>query len=135
MGSVFSPSETILESNLSDYSHEKLKPLDHLNNLLTSRDVSSVRCILRSPWNETSERTKREHRRKARQALSVVLGEIAPNEGDSLWQALISSSKANSERNDESVDESLMKAFADCYRNANTWDTRRQILSYMADKA
>ena len=137
MGSLFSPSETLQGSNLSDYSHEKLKtrPLDHLNNLLTSRDVSPVRCVLRSPWDETSEQTKRQHMRKARQALSVVLAEIAPNEGDSLWQALISSSKANSECNDEGVDESLMKALADSYSNANTWDTQRQILSYVADKA
>ena len=86
MGSVFSPSETLLKSNLSDYSHEKLKPLDHLNNLLTSRDVSGTKLV---------NGQKREHTRKARQALSVVLGEIAPNEADSLWQALISSSKAN----------------------------------------
>ena len=135
MGSVFSPSETLLDSNLSDYSHEKLKPLDHLNNLLISRDISPVRCVLRSPWNETSERTKREHTRKAKQALSVVLGEIAPNEEDGLWKALTCSSCRNNGRNDESVDESLMKALADCYNNANTWDTRRQILSYMADKA
>ena len=135
MGSVFSPSETLLDSNHSDYSHEKLKPLDHLNNLLISRDISPVRCVLRSPWNETSERTKREHTRKAKQALSVVLGEIAPNEEDGLWKALTSSSCRNNGRNDESVDESLMKALADCYNNANTWDTRRQILSYMADEA
>ena len=123
MGSVFSPSETLQESNLSDYSHERLKPLDHLNKLLTSRDVSPVRCVLRSAWVETSERTKREHTRNA------------PNEEDSLWHALTSSSNLNSERDNENVDESLMKALVDCYSNANTWDTRRQILSYMADKA
>ena len=111
-----------------------MKPLDHLNNLLIRRDISPVRCVLRSPWNETSERTKREHTRKAKQALSVVLGEIAPNEVNGLWKALTSSSCRNNGRNDESVDESLMKALADCYNNANAWDTRRQILSYMADK-
>ena len=110
MGSVFSPSETLLDGNHSDYSHEKLKPIDHLNNLLISRDISPVRCVLRSPWNETSERTKREHTRKAKQALSVVLGEIAPNEVNGLWKALTSSSCRNNGRNDESVDESLMKA-------------------------
>ena len=135
MGSVFSPSETLLDNNLSDYPHEKLKPLHHLNNLLISRDISPVRSVLRSPWNETSERTKREHTRKAKQALSVVLGEIAPNEEDGLWRALTSSSCRNNERDDKSVDESLMKALADCYNNANACDTRRQILSYMADKA
>lgn len=29
----------------------------------------------------------------------------------------------------------MVKALADCYNNARKWDTRRQILSYMADKA
>lgn len=29
----------------------------------------------------------------------------------------------------------MVKALADIYNNASKWDTRRQILSYMADKA
>ena len=36
--------------------------------------------------------------------------------------------------NDERVDEVLMEALADCYRNASNWRTRRQIWSIMADK-
>lgn len=133
-GSVFSPSNTLLQSELSDCTaDEKLTPLDHLNSLLTSRSVSPVRCVLRSPWDESSERTKREHTRKARQAISVILDEIAPNDANRLWQAV--TAKAGNKCNDACVDDSMMKALADCYINANTWDTRRQILSYMADKA
>ena len=65
---------------------------------------------MRSPWVETGERTKRANTRKAKQAVSVLLGEIAPNKEDR--HALTSSSNKNSERNNENVDESLMKALA-----------------------
>ena len=78
--------------------------VDHLNNLLISRDISPVRCVLRSLWNETSERTKQQHTHKTKQALSVVLGEIAPNDEDGLWRALTSSSCRSNELNDKSVD-------------------------------
>ena len=42
--------------------------LDHLNTFLESREVSPIRYTLRTSWNETSDRTKRQHVRKARQA-------------------------------------------------------------------
>ena len=35
---------------------------------------------------------------------------------------------------EEREDEVLIQALAECYRNANNWQTRRQILSIMADK-
>ena len=87
--------------------------------------------MLRSPWNDISERTKRQHTRKAKQLISVMLEEIAPQEPERLWQTLTSARSMN----DDNVDMSLMKALADCYNKASKWDTRRQILSYMADKA
>ena len=33
------------------------------------------------------------------------------------------------------MDKELMNALTECYSNASTWDTRRQILSIVADKA
>ena len=109
----------------------RLHLFDHLNGLLSSRSLSPVRSVLRSPWNDISERTKRQHTRKAKQLISVMLEEIAPQEPERLWQTLTSARSMN----DDNVDMSLMKALADCYNKSSKWDTRRQILSYMADKA
>ena len=62
--------------------------LDHLNTFLESREVSPIRYTLRTSWNETSDRTKRQHVRKARQAVSAVLSEVAPEDPCQIWHAL-----------------------------------------------
>ena len=88
-------------------------------------------------WEDASERTRRRHIRKANQVVDAVLEEVAPNQSDQLWKSLVTSKSLDQHPvndNDERVDEVLMKALAECYRNASNWRTRRQILSIMADK-
>ena len=115
--------------------------LDHLNTFLESREVSPIRYTLRTSWNETSDRTKRQHVRKARQAVSAVLSEVAPEDPGQLWHALSKSQamqrwfSAHTESGAGSTDDTLLDALASCYKNADHWDTHRQILSIMADKA
>ena len=79
--------------------------------------------------------------RKVRQAVSAVISEVAPEEPCQLWQALSKSQvmqrdfTPDTESGCGTTDETLMEALATCYKNADQWDTRRQILSIMADKA
>lgn len=86
---------------LEDLHVHPLSPLDHLNGLLSRRSLSLVRSVLRSPWYDISERTKRQYTRKARQVISVALDDIAPQESENLWQALTS---AQSKNGDDNVD-------------------------------
>ena len=115
--------------------------LDHLNTFLESREVSPIRYTLRTSWNETSDRAKRQHVRKARQAVSAVLSEVAPEDRGQLWHALSKSQvmqrwfSADTESDTGSTDETLLDTLASCYKDADHWDTRRQVLSIMADKA
>ena len=112
------------------------EPIDHLNSFLRSRDISPIRYTLKTPWNDASGRTRRLHEHKAKQAVSAVLGEIAPNDPDLLWESIMSS-KQNETGNhtcSSGLDKELMYTLANCYKNANEWDSRRQILSIMADK-
>ena len=83
-----------------------------------------------------SERTRRRHFRKARQSITAALDEIAPNQVHHLWKALVSkpSEPQYSSEEENAVDYVLMEALTECYANANRWDTKRQILSIMADK-
>jgi len=66
---------------------------------------------------------------------------VAPEDPGQLWHALSKSQvtqrlfSADSESGIGSTDETLLDALASCYKNADQWDTRRQILSIMADKA
>ena len=112
------------------------EPIDHLNSFLRSRDISPIRYTLKTPWNDASGRTRRLHERKAKQAVSAVLGEIAPNDPALLWESIMSSkqNETGSHTCCSGLDKELMYTLANCYKNANEWDSRRQILSIMADK-
>ena len=60
-----------------------------------------------------------------------MLDEVAPNQSDQLWQSLVTSKSFGQHPfndDEEREDEVLMQALAECYRNANNWQTRRQIL-------
>ena len=107
---------------------------------MRSRSISPIRATLKTPWDDASERTKRRHVRKAGQAFSAVVSEVAPNDPDRLWNA-IASSKAkqrlfptDEEDDIDHTDDALLEAMVTCYLNANEWHTQRQILSYIADK-
>jgi len=113
-------------------------PLTKLDDFLDSRDISPVRHTVTVPWDDASERTRRRHLRKAQQAVGAVLEEVAPKQSGKLWNSLVPSLNqifsTESESEDKDVDNVLMKALTECYSNASAWDTRRQILSIMADK-
>ena len=113
-----------------------LEPLEKLNNFLQIRDISPLRHVMRSQWEDASERTKRRYVRNTRQAINAVLEEVAPNQHHRLWQAIISKPLDSQHPFEEqqNVDSVLMEALAQCYENTNKWDTKRQILSIMADK-
>ena len=89
-----------------------------------------------SHWEDASERTRRRHVRKARQAITAALDEIAPNQLHHLWKAIVSKplEPQNSSEEEDDVDNVLMEALTECYANANRWDIKLQILSIMADK-
>ena len=130
---IYLPSTLLEETETSTKGMKWEEPIDHLNSFLRSRDVSPIRYTLKTPWNDASGRTRRLHERKAKQAVSAVLGEIAPNDPDLLWESIMSS-KQNETGNHKFLDKELMYTLANCYKNANEWDSCRQILSIMADK-
>lgn len=89
------PYSTYKPSESSDDSGDETTPSDtsrnKLNEFLSSRDISPIRCKLTTAWHATKEWTKRHYTRKARQAVHAVIEEIAPGDTDSLWEALVSS--------------------------------------------
>lgn len=125
------------EPELSTHS-EEIPSLYPLNTYLDSRDISPVRYTLKTPWQNASARTKRQYVRKAKQAISAALTDIAPEQQDQLWQEVLRKPIFPTSSEDEgdlgSTDSVLMEALASCYNNASSKSTKRQILSYMADK-
>ena len=126
-GSEFDAS--LYEPSFSEEGTHHESPREKLNEFLASRDISPIRHSMRTPWEEASERTKRLYTRKAREAVNACLNEIAPDDSEMLLTSLM---KCKSE--ESAIDSSLMDCLTECYRNADHWSARRQILSIMADK-
>jgi len=95
---------------------------------------------MNTPWENASDRTKRYYMRKARQSVTAVIDEIAPCAVGPIWKSLSSSNamreqySISGDENDEDLDSVLLDGLAECYNAAGSWDSRRQILSIMADK-
>lgn len=87
--SFYQPSECF--TTPSEDNFETSTPREKLNLFLASRDISPIRHVMVTPWEEAAERTKRFHRRKARQVVFAALEEIAPNSAEMLLDCLQSS--------------------------------------------
>lgn len=127
--SLYQPSDASYLSVTAEEPETDASPKEKLNAFLCSRDISPIRHSLSLPYEQTSERTKRFHIRKAQQVVDACLREIAPDDADMLFASLKTTNS-----NERSVDDTLMEALSECYNNSSSWSTRRQILSIMADK-
>ena len=141
-GSFYLPpcEDTFSDVSFDDLQVSQNRPLDALNTYLVSRDVSPVRSQLQTSWEKASGRTKRYYTRKASQGVAALVQDMTPHETGPLFRALCSSDALHSQRSEEedsdedNMDVTLMEALAECYQAASRWETRRQILSIMADK-
>ena len=92
-------------------------------------------------WTECTERTKQAHTRKAQQGITAILEEISPSDPGVIWNSVPKSQAIQQwfpsvERKNKThnVDITLLDALTECYNGASNWQTRRQILSIIADK-
>ena len=147
VGSLYTPkgdeTDSSMEISFDEHGNAQSaqkKPGDALNEYLQARDASPIRSRLSTPLDIASERSKRYYVRKAVQSVTAVMEDIAPKSPAQLFQALCSSKtiqnilSSDDESDEVTVDETLMEALAECYHAATCWETRRQILSIMADK-
>ena len=106
-----------------------------MNEFLRSRNAGSIGPY-KKRWEEASIRTKNSHVIKARDAVVAALDVIAPGYAGHLWEALKASysvEKALHVPEESSADKRYLEALSETYHNASSWETRRQVLSVMAD--
>jgi len=139
MTSSFLPSDT--QDDSASRTLRDVSSKFQLNKFLVSRDISPVRSCLATPWNEAGDRSKRYYIKKASQAVAESLKVIVPNDPDLLWQSLVGSQTINKQLSVSSShdayihkDDALLESLAECYNEADQWETRRQILSIMVEK-
>ena len=131
-----------MEESFDDYYNAQsspIKPVDDLNEYLHSRDASPICSSLSTPWEIVSERTKRYYVRKASQSVTAIMEDIAQKSPAQLFQAMsswpaVQQGLSSDGKTEVAVDVTLMDALAECYHALTSWETRRQILSIIADK-
>ena len=106
-----------------------------MNEFLSSCNAGSVGPY-KKRWEEASMRTKQSHVSKAKDAVVAALNVIAPGDAGHLWEALKASNSVEKSlqiSEECPADKRYLEALAETYQNASSWDTRRQVLSVMAD--
>ena len=108
-----------------------------LNEFLVASGKSTL-IEQRKPWgHQLDSRTSKVYVTKARDAVVAALEVITPDDAGGLWEALKSSGEVESAlgvlSEPHPADDKYLKSLAETYQNAASWDTRRQVLSIMAD--
>lgn len=90
-------------------------------------------------WNEANERTQERYVNRSSEIVKSVFSVVYPDNAAHLWKELKLSSAMDKIMGSDSVrllsDNSYLEALAAAYKNAASWDTRRQVLSIMAGVA
>ena len=114
------------------------KPLRLLNAFLEECDVKTIDNPQQG-WNNYAERTKRRYIQQTRDVLVAVLKVVSPENAGYLWTAIQASKAVNEVLGVEGImfpsQRLYLEAIAETYKNAGSWDTRRQILSIMTGVA
>ena len=133
--SLFVPDEDSVSSSdeeSEEPSNEYIRR-EHLNRFLETCNVQKL-TRPRNRWAEAGARTHSNHVKKAKDVIVAALDVITPGDAAHLWDALQSSMLVDKELGYEgSADRKYLEALAETYKNASAWDTRRQVLSIMAD--
>lgn len=87
--SFYQPSESFTTPSGDTFGTRSSR--EKVNLFLASRDISPIRHVMVTPWEEAAERTKRFHKCKARQVIFAALEEIVPNSVEMLLDCLQSS--------------------------------------------
>ncbi|XP_015770410.1 PREDICTED: uncharacterized protein LOC107348864 [Acropora digitifera] len=103
--------------------------------------VASGKAVVaqpKKPWSQMLDpRTKQVYIDKAKDEVVAALEVIIPYDAGGLWEALKTSGGVESSLGVSSEtnpsDDKYLRSLAETYENASSWDTRRQVLSIMAD--
>ena len=108
-----------------------------LNVFLEEANLESIKKPF-IEWDKASKKTQQRYEQRSAEIVTAVLKVIYPGAASQLWNALKESKTINSLLEIDPEDETsqptnkYLEALAESYKNAKSWDTRRQILSVMA---
>ena len=121
----------VLVGNSQQRSSEKLEAV---NKLLSLEGHSPITRTLHVGWVEATPKTHKYYTSKMEDVVSTVLEVIAPNDAGLLWSALKAPPGINDRYNEPKAESSLLTALIESYKQATHSNTRKNILSVIADK-
>ena len=134
--SVFIPEESESSSSNGERNEALAEQRCLLNKFLASCNLQEKIGTCKKSWPEASTRTRRKHVMRAKDVVVSAMNVITPGDGALLWEALQSSGLVERGLGCHELspaDQRYLLALTEAYENASGWDTRRQILSIMAD--
>ena len=100
---------------------------------ITGGRVSPIQSTLNTEWSDISERQRNYYTRKAKEVIDTTLSTLAPGQESELWDSVLRAKKQDSSSYEDRLKklygETVLSNLIDAYNQAQTWSTRRQILS------
>lgn len=138
--SVHSSSSSASERDISIWQdektiqHENREILNSAIEKISDGNCSPVRSTLNTDWNDISDRHQNYMVKKTRDIMANVLKTIAPGQENELWKAVKRSSDKLDEPSEQTQkrkkwDEQTVQSLVAAYNNAESSQTRTQILS------
>ena len=119
--------------------HAKRHTLNDTVSTLTDGRVSPFLSTLNTEWDDISSTQQKYYTRKARELFSATFSVVSPGQEQALWESLCREPMLKNEgtvakkRKYFDVKSDLIDALIEAHNQAQSWQTKRQILSLFAN--
>ena len=96
--------------------------------------IGPLGSIMKRPWSDATSKTHDCYTRKASEIIAEVLKTVAPQSAPELWEAVKRKDEVSQLLESVRPGSDLLLAVVEIYKQADTSETRRQLLSLVASK-
>ena len=104
-----------------------------LNNILERSGKGIITRVLTVPWKNAGERTKMYYIQEIQNVMEVVTSIVCPNDSEEVWKEVQNLSCTQSKMH-ASFPSDFLQVLVETYKQSGNKETRRQLLSIVADK-
>ena len=118
--------------------NQKRITLNSAFSTLSDGRVSPLQSTLNTEWDDVSGTQQKYYLRKAKELIQSTLTVISPGQEDQIWRSLrqephLVLSKDSTKPKQFDIESDLMDALVKAHNEAQSWQTKRQILSLFAN--
>lgn len=117
--------------------NNKRKALNKVLTYLTDGRSSPLQSTLNTEWNDISSTQQKYYLRKAKEVFHAALSVVSPGQEGEIWKALRQDSNLSEDHSSKvkqlEIDSNLMETLIKAHSEAQSWQSKRQILSLFAN--